>query len=307
MSEDRLQAPELRGTAGDAWLAQLEQSVGEDGYVSRLGKRHWAAFSDRDTTLLVTFGCQEAGTIPVGQRLAETRGWSHLSLIAEGETFFRDPLVWRYIDRLVDDAFFEDFDRVVFYGAGCGAHAACAFSVAAPGSTVLAVQPVATLAPRVAGWDYRHRAARRSDFTSRYGFAPAMIEGASRAFIVFDPAERLDAMHAALFARPWVDFLRMPYLGGDLERTLGRLGMLDGLIDRAMDGRLTPLAFARMLRSRRTYGPYLTRMMKIARDSGHPQREAMICRSVLARVQAPAFEARLRQIEATLPRVVVAA
>lgn len=274
--------------------------MGEDGYVSRLGPRHWAAFADRDTTLLVTFSTRADGEAPAGQALAAARGWSHLSIIAEGETFFRDPLVWRYIDRLVDDAFFEDFDRVVFYGAGQGAYAACAFSVAAPGSTVLAVQPRATLDPRLAGWDSRHRAARRFDFTSRYGYAPAMLEGATRAFLVFDPAEREDAMHAALFARPWVDFLRMPNMGGALEQTLTRLGVLDGLLSLAMSGRLTPLAFARMRRSRRTFGPYLTRLMKLARDAGHPVREAMICRSVISRVRAPAFERRLREIEAAL-------
>jgi hypothetical protein len=247
--------------------------------------------------LLVTFANRD-DSAPAGQRLAEARGWSHLSLIADGETFFRDPLVWRYFDRLVDDAFFEDFDRVVFHGAGMGAYAACAFSVAAPGCTVLAIQPRATLDPRLAGWDARHRRARRQDFTSRYGFAPAMTEGAARVFVIFDPAEREDAMHAALFARPWVDFLRMPQMGAALDDTLARLGVLDGLIDRAMAGRLTPLAFARMMRSRRTFGPYLTRLMKLARDSGHPRREAMICRSVLARIEAPAFRRRLAEIEA---------
>ncbi len=302
MVEDRPVEPALRGLAADGWIAQLEQSVGEDGYVTRLGKRHWAAFADRDTTLLVTFEASDAAMNAPLRRLAARRGWSHLSMIAEGETFWRDPLVWRYIDRLVDDAFFEDFDRVVFYGAGAAGYAACAFSVAAPGATVLAIQPRATLAPRLAGWDRRHLGARRFDFTSRYGYAPAMLEGCHRAFLIHDPAQHEDAMHASLFSQSWVAQLRAPHVGPDLEAALQRIGVLDMLVDRAMAGRLTEMDFARALRARRSDGPYLARLMRIAREAGSLRREAMVCRSVLSRLSAPAFRKRLDAIEAAMAR-----
>jgi hypothetical protein len=49
--------------------------------------------------------------------------------------------------------FFDDFDQVVFYGAGQCGYAAAAFSVATPGATVVAIQPQATLDPRVTEWD----------------------------------------------------------------------------------------------------------------------------------------------------------
>ena len=65
--------------------------------------------------------------------------------------WFRYPKVHAYFNRLVDDGFFDDLDKVVFYGAGPCGYAAATFSVAAPGATVVAIQPQATLDPRVTG------------------------------------------------------------------------------------------------------------------------------------------------------------
>ena len=291
------------------WLAGLEAASDETGYFQPLGTQHWAFFHDDGKTLLVTF--ERAATIraalpdrlPDGFRLAQTKGWSHLCLIAEGETWYRDPALFRYFDRLIDDAFFEDFDRVLFYGAGMGAYGAAAFSVAAPGAAVLAVQPVATLDPAVAGWDARHRHARRLNFTDRFGFAPEMTEGAGQVFVIHDPQERDDAMHAALFWRPWVTQLRARRLGGGLEHTLRRMGLFDALLTEAAEGRLTVTSFARALRVRRNYGPYLRRILAENAEAGQTAREAMICRSVVGRVKAPAFRKRLSEIEGqTVPK-----
>ena len=102
---------------------------------------------------------------------------------------------------LVYDKFFDDFDQVVFYGAGPRGYAAAAFSVAAPGATIVALQPQATLDPRVTEWDDRHLKIRRTHFTSLYGYAPDMLDAAKQAYVIYDPYERLDAAHAAMFTR----------------------------------------------------------------------------------------------------------
>lgn len=285
------------------WIARLVALTDEDGYFEPLGPRHHALFIDEGPSLLVSF--DEAGAVrtdgaarmPAGHAAARAGGWSHLAVMAEGETWFRDPAVYRYFDRLVDDAFFEDFDRVLFYGAGMGGYAAAAFAVTAPGATVLAVCPRATLDPAVAGWDDRHRAGRRLNFTDRYGFAPDMIEGAGRTFVVFDPAERLDAMHAALFHRPFVTPLRARLMGDRIDAALRRMGVLDPLIVAAMEGRLTPLLFAQTIRARRSDGPYLKRVLAIAREAGRLRHQAMVCRSVTTRLRAPAFRKRLAELQ----------
>ena len=77
--------------------------------------------------------------------------------------------------------FFDDFDHVVFYGAGPCKYAAAAFSVAAPAATVDAIQPQTTLDPRITDWDDRYMKMRRTDFTSRYGYAPDMLDAAEQA------------------------------------------------------------------------------------------------------------------------------
>lgn len=168
--------------------------------------------------------------------MVRRNGWSHLCILSEGGRWYRDQRLYRYFDRLADDGFFEDFDQVLFFGAGQGGYAAAAYSVAAPGSHVLAVRPVATLDPAQAGWDGRHRGDLRLCFKDRYGYAPDMLEAAAQAWIVFDPREREDAMHAALYRAPNVMALRAFGQGADVVPTLDKLGILNAMIEAAMEG-----------------------------------------------------------------------
>ncbi|HEX9856951.1 MAG TPA: phosphoadenosine phosphosulfate reductase [Paracoccaceae bacterium] len=297
-------------TDRESWLALIDEIGEEAGYFQPLGARHWAFFADESPTLLVTFETVEtiragsAAQMPMGHGIASARGWSHLCIIADGPTWYRDPAVYRYFDRLVDDAFFEDFDRVVFYGAGMAGYAACAYSVTAPGATVLAVQPQATLDPAVAGWDTRHRAHRRMNFTDRYGYAPDMIEGTGEVFVVFDPTRIEDAMHAALFTRPYVTMLRCPHLGDRADIALQGMKILPDLIAAAGEGSLTAATFATTWRKRRAFGPYLKALLARVEASGNPRRAAMICRSVTRRLNAPRFRKRLAELEAQLAKTI---
>lgn len=294
-------APAVPAESRESWLAMLDR-IGEDaGYFEPLGTHHWAFFVDDKPTLLVTFEQADdirarPGQMPLGHDIAREKGWSHLCIIAEGDTYYRDTRVYGYFDRLVDDAFFEDFDSVLFMGAGVQAYAATAFCVAAPGSTVLAINPRATLAPAVAGWDKRAIKARRLDFSSRYGYAPDMIDGAGRVFILHDPDVAEDAMHAALFHGRHVTQLRCPRLGGRIDWALSHMQLTAPLAQAAMDGTLTPLRFAQMWRSRRNFGPYLRGLLMKAEASGRIKLQKMICQNVTARLQAPRFRKRLADI-----------
>jgi hypothetical protein len=285
------------------WLAAIEE-IGEDaGYFQTVGTRHWAFFSDESPVLLVTFETvadirSRKDGLPMGFALAREHGWSTLCLIADGDTWYRDAAVYRCFDRLVDDAFFEDFDRVVFYGAGMGAYAACAYSVAAPGATVLALAPVATLDPALTGWDKRHARHRRLTFTDRYGYAPDMTEGAGDVFVVFDPAEPLDAMHAALFARPHVSALRARRIGPAPERVLAEMQMLQPLITAACDGSLDAAMFHRMFRRRRRHDPYLDALLDRLERTGHRHLAALAARNAAMRLQSPRFQQRLSYLTA---------
>ena len=303
MIDDTLIATATEAETLQEWLTRLDQIAEEAGYLEQLGPAHHALFVDDGPTLLVSFETvneirtTREGQMPMGYMLARREGWSHLCLMADGDTWYRDPAVFGYFDRLVDDAFFEDFDRVVFYGSGMGGYGATAFSVCAPGATVVAVQPFATLDPLIAGWDDRHFRKRRLDFSTRYGFAPEMTEGAGEVFVIYDPRVTLDAMHSALFTKSFVTKLRCRNLGETLEATLMHLGVLPGVLKAACDGQLTPAAFWRLYRARRDYGPYLRTLMGRLDGDDHKLLTALLCRNVTSRLKAPRFKRRLAELQ----------
>lgn len=263
------------------WLAALDDLGEEHGYFQRLGPAHHALFIDAGRSLLVTFESQEAarrnpGAAPRGLDFVTRHGWSLMAFLSDGDTWFRDPAIWRTIDRLIDDGFFEEFDQVLFYGEGPAGYAACAYSVAAPGARVLALRPQATLDPEVTGWDRRYVASRRRDFRSRYGFAPDMLDGAAQAHVLYDPQNLNDAMHAALYRRVNVALLPCPQAGAKLEPLLDQMRLTAPLIESAMSGTLTRAHFARLWRARRQNPSWLRALLRRAELAGRPGLAAIV-------------------------------
>ncbi|MCX7559477.1 phosphoadenosine phosphosulfate reductase [Sulfitobacter sp. F26204] len=285
------------------WLATVEQIVDEDGYVEKLGRRHHAIFFEEGSTLLVTFetlqGIHALSDLgqPLGWEMLRDHGWSHLCLASNGDTWFRDTAVYGYFDRLIDDGFFDEFDNVVFYGAGPCAYAAAAYSVSSPGARVLAIQPQATLDPRLTEWDDRFTDMRIHDFTTRYGFAPEMLDAAEQAYVVYDPREQLDAMHAALFTRPNVDKLRMRFMGDALQTDLLEMGTWAPLLLAIAEGELTTNRFAELYRARRNYRPYLRNLLDAFESEKRTGLVEALCANVSNRMRAPRFAITLRRIQ----------
>ncbi len=308
MLQDGVGADDLRSLSDNMWLARIGEIGDAAGSYTTLGARHSGVFADRGPILLVTFeniaGIRRAAPqqLPLGFRIAGERGWSSLSLIADGDTWFRDPEVFAYFDRLVDDAFFEGFDQVVFYGAGMSGYAAAAFSVTAPGATVIALQPQATLDPLRAGWDPRFAEHRRIGFTGRYAYAPDMTEGAGPVFVVYDPDQTLDAMHAALFARPWVTLLPCPHIGRDVASALDGMRVLPSMLTAACTGVFDQTMFRTFYRMRRNYPPYLRTLVSKLDTDGRPLLNAILCRNVVQRLNGPKFRSKLNELQIQLDR-----
>ncbi|WP_319824164.1 phosphoadenosine phosphosulfate reductase [Thalassovita sp.] len=293
----------MNGLKKPSWLGKLQEIADDTGFFEPLGKNHFATFVDQDETLIVTFesiqGIQALSEAaqPMGWEVARERGWSHLALISDGDTWFRDPAVFAFFDKFIDDGFFEEFDRVVFYGAGPCGYAATAFSVASPGATVLAVQPQATLDPRITEWDDRFMEMRRTDFGDRYGFAPDMVDAAEQAFVFYDPHEDLDAMHAALFTRPNVTKLRMPNMGDALQTELLTMDLLFTVLSQAGQGSFSAQNFAKLYRARRNNGSYLRGLLARLDVQDRPYLATMLCRNVVGRMHAPRIRRRLDALE----------
>ncbi|MGO4915646.1 phosphoadenosine phosphosulfate reductase [Pseudogemmobacter sp. W21_MBD1_M6] len=286
------------------WLDQVEELGEDSGYFEPLGPDHSAILSEGSATLLVTFESildirsEAPDALPLGMRLSESKGWSSLCLLAHGNTWFRHRAIYEYFDRLVDDGFFEEYDHVVFYGVGMCGYAAAAYSVAAPGATVIAISPQATLNPRITEWDDRFTGMRREDFTSRYGFAPHMIEAAAHAYVLYDPEMQLDAMHAALFDGSNVSRLRCRHMSDQIDKALVTMGILDPLLEKAAGGTLTEAYFFALYRARRAYPPYLRKLLASVDDSGRHGLTELLCANVIARINAPRFRKRLAQLQA---------
>ena len=266
------------------WLARLDELGDELGAFMPLGAHHAAFFADGDDTLIVSFetvaDCRATGPAhkPLGLLVAEAHGWSHLGLIARAPRWYRDVEVLDFFDAQIDEAFFESFKRVLFYGAGMAGYAACAFSLSAPGATVLAIAPQATLDPEIAPWDSRFSWARRLDFRSRFGFAPDMLEGSRNAFILYDPTQTADAMQATLFRQPFVHMLRSPRLYGPTPEALARMNLLVPMIELAATGRLTGQKVASLLRKRHSDPAHLRALTRQIACSERPGLTAIAAR-----------------------------
>ncbi|WP_299921342.1 phosphoadenosine phosphosulfate reductase [uncultured Pelagimonas sp.] len=296
--------PDLSRLSRADWLAQLRNIGDNKGFSEPLGKHHAGIFVEDGDTLLVSFesmsGIEALSTTrtPIGFDMVRSNGWSSLSVLSHGDTWFRDHRVFGFFDQLLDDGFFDEFENVIFYGAGPCGYAAAAYSVASPGARVLMLQPQATLDPRVTEWDDRFPELRRRDFTSRYGFAPDMIDAAHHAHVLYDPREQMDAMHSALFERRNVTRHRMPYMGSALQTDLIALDLLPSLLTAVAEDRLDRLAFAQMLRARRDHPPYLRRLLARTDADGRDELSRLLCQNVVSRMHAPRFRRRLAALEA---------
>lgn len=294
---------DLAGLDPVEWIDRLEDVAEDFGFFEPLGPRHSAAFITSGARLMVSFqSSEEARTSPrgepIGFHFTRREGWSSLTFVCDGPTWFRHRAIYQYMDRLIDRGFFDEFDDVLFYGTGPAGYAAAAYSVAAPGAHVLLIRPQATLDPGLAGWDSRYVDYRRADFSSRYGFAPDMVEAAARAWVVFDPYSRLDAMHAALFRRVNVTYLRTPLLTATPERDLAAMGLIQPMMRSAMEGRLNPLSYGEMLRTRRSHLPYLRRLVALHEQRGRPGLVARVCRHATRDKDRKFFSRRLEAPQA---------
>ncbi|MBE1284795.1 MAG: phosphoadenosine phosphosulfate reductase [Rhodobacteraceae bacterium] len=293
----------LAGLSVADWKLRMEALAEEHGMFQSLGDKHFATFIDQKNTLLVTFETVQGirnlseHAQPLGFDMVKALGWSHLCFVSDGDTWFRDNRVFGFFDQLIDDGFFEEFDKVIFYGAGPCGYAASAFSVAAPGATVVAIQPQATLDPRMTEWDDRFTEMRRVNFNDRYGYAPDMLDAADRAFVFYDPKQDLDAMHATLFERPNVERLRMPNMGATLQTRMINMNILYRVLSLAGVGKLSRKTFYKLYRARRDNVAYLRGLMALLDAEERPYLNALLCRNVVTRQHAPKFRRRLDALE----------
>lgn len=276
----------------------LIAAASEGGYLRQIGDDHLALFRPGGDTLVVSFEALDVtrareGGLPVTTGLAHKHDWATLDIMAEGRTWFRDDDLHDFFDALTDDGFFDGYDEVVFVGGGMGAYGAAAHSVAAPGATVFLMQPYATLDRDITPWERRFRAAWALPFGPRYGNAARMIDAAQRVYLITDPTEACDAMHASLFHGDHVMRIAAYHAGTDIQKRLEETGILDRLLAGAEAGTLTPMRFAQLWRGRRQNGAWLMGLMRKTDRLDRPWLSALLAGHLVQKGAGPAARRRL--------------
>ncbi|SDY91037.1 hypothetical protein SAMN05444004_10467 [Jannaschia faecimaris] len=276
----------------------LIEAAGDLGYLRQIGDDHLALFRPGGDTLVVSFEALDTtrardGGLPISTGLARKRGCATLDIMAEGRTWFRDEDLHDFFDNLTDDGFFDDYDSVLFVGGGMGAYGAAAHSVAAPGATVFLMQPYATLNREIAPWERRFRSAWAMAFEPRYGNAAQMIDAANRVYVITDPTEAADAMHATLFQGEHVIRCAAHHAGADIQARLEEINILDRLLAGAEAGNLTPLRFAQLWRGRRQNSAWLMGLLRKTDRMDRPWLSALVAGHMVRKGASPAARRRL--------------
>lgn len=292
----------------EAWHARLTEIGRQEGFFEELGQQHSALFVRRGKTLVVTFDnldhVYERGEdrMPWGFSYTQSRNWSVLGLMAHDWTWYRDEAVFDFFDRLRDSGFFQEFDKVVFYGASMGAYAASVFSSAAPGATVICISPQATLDRDLTSWETRYKKVWRRNFEDRYGYGPELIASADKAFIFFDPLAPLDAMHAALYQSPNVTKFKCRFMGHRIASLWMAMGVLKPVVEGCVDGTLNTTEFYRLMRRRHDTSRFQREMLDRLRNQKRYALLVRYCRHVLSKRRAPKFRQEMKQALKMLER-----
>ena len=285
-----------------AWSSQMEQIGAEHGFYEPLDGVHKALFIRGNDTLVVTFDNLDDARqsveerLPWGVKFISSQGWSALGIAAHGWTWYRSDAVFDLFDRLRDEGFFKQFRRVVFYGASMAAYAALAFSSAAPGATVIALSPQATLDREITtGWETRYRLAWWRDFGGRYGFAPDEAHSAARVWLFYDPFMPIDATHAALFRGENIRRIRCRYYGHKTGTVLKNMDVLKSVVASCVEGTATEASLYRLLRARRTLPWFQKNMLLRLEAKKRPGLLYQYCMAVVRQAHPQARPHFLRQ------------
>jgi hypothetical protein len=286
-------APEEETRA--AWHNRLTEIGKREGFFETLGDEHSALFAKRGKTLVVTFDdldhVHERGEnrMPWGFDYTGSRGWSVLGMMAHDWTWYRDEAVFDFFDRLKNEKFFDQFDRVVFYGASMGAYAACVFSSAAPGATVVAISPQATLDREITPWETRYKKAWRRNYKNRYGFAPDLVQSAEQVYIFNDPTAPLDTMHAALFQKGNLTKLRCRFMGKGIAPFWVNMGVFNPVVEGGIESTLTRHEFYQLMRKRHEAPRYQREVLARLVQQNRHALTVRYCKAILSMRRAPVF------------------
>jgi hypothetical protein len=273
------------------WLAEMRASDVNGDRVDRphgfyVNYRHFAAVHiDRgDDRLVVAFdnlssvNDESLDRETWGDKFYADNGWSSLGIISFEANWYRDEVLFDYLEQLRDSGFFARFKDVVFTGTSMGGYAACAFSSLAPGSTVIAYSPQSTLKKELVPWEKRFNRGRQQDWSGRYADSTECTGQAKKVYLCYDPYFEGDKEHAARYSGDNIVHLHSNYVGHKTVVFLRRAGILKDVTGGCISGEMTPARFNGLYRARRKLPWYYFALLDLAVERGHRKLSDMIIR-----------------------------
>ena len=242
-----------------AWYAELPESERSEDFHQRVGDAELLLCERDATQLIISFGLSEDTGHPEldwpawTDRLARTKGWSHLAILAPKGTWFRDAHLIQTLEQLRDLGFFKRFKNVALFGAahpGAG-FAALAFAPLCPGATVIAFDPQSTLRAASVPFEDRFEPQVPAHWARPFSDASRALTHTSRAYVAYDPFCSHAAQHVARLPGKRITPLHAYGLVDDIGVALKRLGLLNDLLTEAVQGSLEPAAWYAAMRKRR--------------------------------------------------------
>jgi pimeloyl-ACP methyl ester carboxylesterase len=270
------------------WEEKFAAIARDGGFFEELSDEHKALFIEQDRTLVISFENLDdarqdmANRLPWGMDFLTSHGWSAIGIMAHGHTWYRDPALIAFFDRLKDEKFFDRFDRVIFYGVSMGGYAATAYAACCPGADVIVVNPQATLSRAVTlGWETRFKPAWGRDFEGPYGYGPDGVREARKVWLFYDPTIPADAIHATLYTGDNIDKIRCRNMGHGMLTTWRQMGVLSKIITACIEGTATRIDIYKLLTARKTTPFYQKRMLEHLAKRKRPFLTSLYCRAVL--------------------------
>lgn len=292
------------------WRENFKELTAETGFFEDLSDEHKALYVEKGSTLVVAFeNLDDArqkpeNRLPWGMEFLTSNGWSAIGIMAHGHTWYRDPAVSAFFDRLRDEKFFDKFDRVVFYGVSMGGYAASAYAACCPGADVVIVNPQATLDRQITrGWENRFKPAWSRDYSGAYGYGPDGVKQARKVRLFYDPVNHYDAMHATLYQGDNIEKYLCRRMGHGMLTTWRQMGVLSKVMRGCIDDTLSQQEVYALLTARKTSPHYQKRMLEFLLQRNRPYWIAQYCNAVLnacAPQKRPHFTNAMNQANARM-------
>lgn len=244
----------------------------------RLSDEVRVTMARRGQALVVSF--ESGGPRQPLAAVAQEMDWSVLTFTSDTSRAFRSEAVVGFFDALVDGTFLDEFEPVLFSGAGADADAAMGFALCAPASRCLVLGP-----PDAPSRD------------GRYPVDPGTLGAADQVYLVYDPRDPEEVSHAeAIDSEGPLHRLRCRFPGRSVEEALSLVQAYEDVLTDAMTGDLTPVQFYRALRSRRSDPGYLRTITARLIEQDRPLLEALLLRNVARRTGRKRFAQRLEKL-----------